>query len=900
VTRLIHHTTSPHPAPRRSGLRAALLLGLLTALLLASPARADVRTEARRHFRAGMALVQEGQVDAGVAELQVAYEILPHPNVLYNIGRAYAEAGRYEEALEYFEQYVESDPPDREEVRQFIVAIEARIAEAAGTTAVATGTGHPSETDPEPGPTVATASEEDIVALEDTATQIETLGITANDPSLIARAERLRAMAQELREGGAGSSEAGTTETGTTETGTTETGTTETGTTEPGTGGERDIAIAAGGQDLYDESVVSSTGAAQNPLDAPNAITIITAQDIRLTGITHIGELFRRVAGADVMNTNGADVQVGIRGFNQQLSPRVLVLINNRQAYVDALGINLFAYFPIGVEDIERIEIIRGPASALYGANGFSGIINIITVAPGDRAETGVTIGGGMGSSLRAGAWSSGRAGRLSYRLSAGYDQYDRWERTITDDTIGISEPFLNGEQIIRNKRAFGALSYRISDEAALNFEAGVSDGRFGFQAFGSFVDWQATATSTHTTASLDTSWGSVRVWWNRIGVSSGVVGPDPLLGEFVNDTLDVDGRFAHTFELGSTTHNITLGVGYRWKRIDWTFFNVTPVENHYRVVFQDAMRLAEPLQLVVGFRVDRHPILEDVQFSPRIALVVTPAEGHALRASFSTAFRTQTLLETYMALDFPTPAPGVNARNYGSETARLELGQPPLDPESIQSVEIGYRNAASDRFDFDISLYYNRVEDIISIGELVPTTLGQFGSGVLGYNDGPGAFPIGTTVFSNEPGLFHVLGGEVNGRFYPVDGLDIYANYAYNQTWSLDNPRRPEEERTSAHKVNAGVQYRSAFGLDLSLDVHYASGQKWLEETFDENSDLVSALLSQPAYYLVNARIGYRLLDDALELGVTGFNITNNRHRQHPRGQQLEARVVASATYRF
>jgi len=883
---------------RRATWKLVLALSASILVLAASTARADVRTEARRHFRAGMALIQEGQVDAGVAELQVAYDILPHPNVLYNIGRAYAEAGRYDEALEYFEQYVESDPPDREEVRQFIVAIEARIAEAAGPTQVATT--EPSETDPEPGPTVAAASEEDIVALEDTATQIETLGITANDPSLIARAERLRAMAQELREGGVSTTEPGTTEPGTTEPGTTEPGTTEPGTGTPTSGEGGDIAIAAGGQDLYDESVVSSTGAAQNPLDAPNAITIITAQDIRLTGITHIGELFRRVAGADVMNTNGADVQVGIRGFNQQLSPRVLVLINNRQAYVDALGINLFAYFPIAVEDIERIEIIRGPASALYGANGFSGIINIITVAPGDRAETGVTVGGGMGGSLRAQAWSSGRAGRLSYRLSAGYDQYDRWERTITDDTIGISEPFLNGEQIIRNKRAFGALSYRISDEAALNFEAGVSDGRFGFQAFGSFVDWQADATNTHTTASLDTSWGSVRVWWNRIGVSSGVVGPDPLLGEFVNDTIDVDGRFAHTFELGPTTHNITLRVGYRWKRIDWTFFNETPTENHYRVAFQDAMRLADALQLVVGFRVDKHPILQDVQFSPRVALVVNPAEGHALRASYSTAFRTQTLLESYMALDFPTPAPGVTARNFGSETGRVQLGQPALDPESIQSVEIGYRNAASEFFDFDVSIYYNRVENLISIGELLPTTLGQFGSGTLGYSDGPGAFPIGTTVFSNEPGMFHVLGGEVNGRFYPVDGLDIYANYAYNEVWSLDNPRRPEEERTSTHKVNGGVQYRSPFGLDLSLDVHYASGQKWLEETFDEESNLVSTLLSQPSYYLVNARIGYRLLDDALELGVTGFNITNNRHRQHPRGQQLEARVVASATYRF
>ena len=75
---------------------------------------------------------------------------------------------------------------------------------------------------------------------------------------------------------------------------------------------------------------------------------------------------------------------------------------------------------------------------------------------------------------------------------------------------------------------------------------------------------------------------------------------------------------------------------------------------------------------------------------------------------------------------------------------------------------------------------------------------------------------------------------------------------------------------------------------------------RKWLEETFDADQNLVSTLLSQPAYYLVNARVGFRLLDDALELGVTGFNITNNRHRQHPRGQQLEARVVASATYRF
>ncbi|MCB9657608.1 MAG: TonB-dependent receptor [Sandaracinaceae bacterium] len=900
MTKTNENTTSPRRAapqgaPQRA--RRALLMGALAALLAAvpaAPALADVRTEARRHFRAGMALIQEGQVDAGVAELQVAYDILPHPNVLYNIGRAYAEAGRYEESLEYFEQYMESDPPDREEVRQFIAAIEARIAESAGPAVAEVQ--DPTTGPTEPGPSTPAASEEDIVALEDTATQIETLGITANDPSLIARAERLRAMAQELRNT-RGQAEPGT-EPGTEPGPATEPGT-EPG-PESGPGAEGRIGIAEGGQDLYDESVVSSTGAAQNPLDAPNAITIITAQDIRLTGITHIGELFRRVVGVDVMNITGADVQVGIRGFNQQLSPRVLVLINGRQAYVDALGANLFAYLPVAVEDIERVEILRGPASALYGANGFSGIINIITVAPGDRAETGVTLGGGMGGTLRAQAWSSGRSGRMSYRVSAGYEQYDRWERIIGPNRLDFGEPIIGPSTAIRSKRAFGSFSFRASENVSLNLEAGVNDGRFGFQAFGSFVDWQAEGPSTHLMGTLDSNWGSVRVWWNRLSIEHGVIGPDPLLGTFVSDTLDVDARFAHELQLGSTRHNVTLGVGYRWKRIDWTFFTQTPTEDHFRVVFQDAMQLAEPLQLVVGFRLDRHPILENLQFSPRIAMVLQPAEGHAIRASYSNAFRNQTLLETYMELDFPTPAPGVTARNFGSEIARQQLGQPALRPEFIQSVELGYRNASSDSFDMEVSVFYNRVERIISIGDLLPTTLSQFGSGSLGYIDSTASFPIGTTVFSNEPGLFHVFGTEVGGRLYPVDGLDIYANYTYNQTWSVDNPRRPEEERTSAHKFNAGVQYRLGIGLDLSVDFHYASGQKWLEETFDAESNLVSQLFAQPAYYLLNARIGYRLLDDALELGVTGFNITNNRHRQHPRGQQLEARVVASATYRF
>src|SRR5688572_2817569 len=96
------------------------LWALALTIVLASTAHADVRTEARRHFRAGMALISQGHVDKNIRELEAAYEILPHPNVLYNIARAYAESGRYNEAVGYFERYIESDPPDRAEVQTFL------------------------------------------------------------------------------------------------------------------------------------------------------------------------------------------------------------------------------------------------------------------------------------------------------------------------------------------------------------------------------------------------------------------------------------------------------------------------------------------------------------------------------------------------------------------------------------------------------------------------------------------------------------------------------------------------------------------------------------------------------------------------------------------------------------
>ena len=146
-------------------------------------------------------------------------------------------------------------------------------------------------------------------------------------------------------------------------------------------------AAAAAAEDAgavpYEERVVTASRRAQSSLEAPNATTVITAEDIRLSGATSLVELLRRVPGADVMKLGVGSANLSLRGFNQRIANKVLVLVDGRTEYQDFLGMTLWSAVPIGLEEIDRIEVIRGPGSALYGANAMLGVVNIITRAPG-------------------------------------------------------------------------------------------------------------------------------------------------------------------------------------------------------------------------------------------------------------------------------------------------------------------------------------------------------------------------------------------------------------------------------------------------------------------------------------------------------------------------------------
>jgi outer membrane receptor protein involved in Fe transport len=286
---------------------------------------------------------------------------------------------------------------------------------------------------------------------------------------------------------------------------------------------------------------------------------------------------------------------------------------------------------------------------------------------------------------------------------------------------------------------------------------------------------------------------------------------------------------------------------------------------------------------------------LPKLQFSPRGSLVYRFLEQQSLRVSIGRAFRGPSFLESYLDLPNDTPLRAVTA--YG-------LGNDKLDPESIVSYELGYQNQESDYFALEANVYFNMVQDAILFTNPGRYPLSDYVNGTAGFDPAVDAFAATSLRFTNERATFRQIGGELGVRFYPVPGFDVFSNYSVHDTSPTGagdiDPVRATEQQTSLHKINAGVQYRARFGLDVAADVSWFSPQLWVEQVTDLERGVRYQAYEQPSFTMVNGRLGYRLWDERLDLGVVGTNLAFQDRRQHPYGQPIDTRVLGTAKLRF
>jgi iron complex outermembrane receptor protein len=652
--------------------------------------------------------------------------------------------------------------------------------------------------------------------------------------------------------------------------------------------------------DAYQRVVVTASRTGQAPIDSPSAVTILTEEDIRMSGATSLADLLRRVVGVDAMSLAAGHTDISIRGFNRELSNKVLVLVDGRSTYQDFVGSTIWAELPLTLDEVERIEIIRGPGSAVYGANAVTGVINILTRTPGEGLNR-VRVTAGAPGLINGSALLTGRRDRTAWRASVGGEQHGRWAKPWEGERPESLTPFVpQGDDLATQViKATGRLDHSFGASGLASSSAGFSQGFTEFYNLGALGDYGLGFTSSFVRADLAYGPGHLRAFWNHL---QGEAGPwmEPtdtarsLRSPLRSDTVDVEGEFREEVVTGPITHRLNGGAGWRYKRIaDFEFLGLAPGDDpiqqqHLHAFLNDEAGFGD-WRVVASLRADKHPLIPlDQTLSPRGAAIWRARETTSLRLSGGTAFRGPTLVESYMDFALPTTVDGVFIQDYGDQALR---------PERALTAELGVHDESSLVHVADLAVYVNQVSDLIDLDRVRPS--------VAPFDPAEQGFLAGTSGWVNRPDRYTAWGVEADLQLFPVDGLDLFGNATVTQIVETSASGTRPDDATSFIKANAGFAWRSPWKLDVSASAHYTGAQTWRLREFDATGDLVEREYELPSRLLVNGRFAVRpTADDRLEVSVAAWNglalADPARRREHPKGQLVGPRMTASLSWDF
>jgi iron complex outermembrane recepter protein len=456
---------------------------------------------------------------------------------------------------------------------------------------------------------------------------------------------------------------------------------------------------------LMDIEVTSVSKTSERLQGAAAAIFVITAEDIRRSGAAHIPELFRMVPGLNVARLDSSKWSVSSRGFSDRYAYKLLVLIDGKSVYTPLFSGAIWEVRHVPLEQIEQIEVIRGPGGALWGANAPNGVINIITKQAGDTQGGLLTVGGGTeetgSGSIRYGG-SLGEHGR--YRLYSSYFARDEGlfdsGRKANDDWQMAQGGFridwnLDDDLVTLQGDVYGTdtsqtdnLPYRRAPHSRLR------DGNAHYSGGNVLARWERRLANGSTLKLMSyydySKNGSVELNTQR-------------------DIFDIE--LQHQFEAGQH-HEFIWGLGYRHIEDDTHgthFASLDPEGRRYRLFSafaQDTVSLVEDeLKLIVGSKFE-HNDFTGFEMQPSVRLAWTPNEKHTLWAAVSRSVRTPTRIEhdgQVTSMAFPRIlATLVGSRDFHSE--------------DLLAWELGYRVQPVKQLAIDLALFYNEYDDLRTV----------------------------------------------------------------------------------------------------------------------------------------------------------------------------------------
>jgi len=694
---------------------------------------------------------------------------------------------------------------------------------------------------------------------------------------------------------------------------------------------------------VYEEQVVVTASKVEQQLvNAPATVSVVTADVIASTPATNYAELFKSVPGVNVSQTSARDFNITMRGATSTLATSTLALLDGRSLYLDFFGFVAWDLLPVNPNELKQIEVIRGPASAVWGANAMNGVVNFISKTPrelnGNSAtmtfgtfrrdiDGGQQLGNGTLFGINA---THARAvnDRWAYKLSAGgytSDPYARPTGAIPNGT-GTQYPTYTNTGTTQPK--FDARVDYDQEKYKLVFAGGYSgtDGIFhtGIGPFDGTGVGVGYGTMRYTRGGL-----KFNVFTNILnGEALGLLAIDtdgqPILFQFNTKTYDVE--FGNINTVG--THNvISYGGNVRFNSFDLSIAPRGDSRTELGGYIQDEIFLNDKVRISLGARLDKYDNIEDPVFSPRATLILKPNAANALRVSYNKAFRSPSLINNFLEttiinrVDLAQINPafaGLPGRNFAFPLNAV--GNESLREESNESYEIAYTGIINNRATVTAAVYWTKSTDEIFFTQtgryraLAPPpnwvqTFSPGGTPILPVTSILGilevlppacASPVAECTTGGLPSEFSYrnLGTVKNKGFeLGVDGavnqaLNVFVNYSYQAEPEPDFALS-EINLPPTNRFNAGFNFSQGHYLG-NLSVSF------VDDAFFQ--DVLDARFAGPteAYTQVNGAFGVKFLRDKLQTTIKVINLLDEDIQSHVFGDIMKRQVIGEVRVTF
>jgi iron complex outermembrane recepter protein len=634
-------------------------------------------------------------------------------------------------------------------------------------------------------------------------------------------------------------------------------------------------------EDLMNIEVTSVSKTQETLSRTAAADFVISPEDIRRSSATNIPDLLRMVPGMDVSQINGNTWAISARGFNGRFSNKLLVLVDGRPVYTQTFGGVLWDVLGLPLEDIERIEVIRGPGGSIWGSNAVNGVINIITKKTSATLGGLVIAGGGNVDQGFGTTQYGGNAGKdTDYRVYAKYLNQDHFPKSADQDGG-------DGWHILRGGFRTDSV---LSSNDTLTLQGDLYSAREGTPS--TFLPSVTAPALLDNELPVNLSGGFIQGAWDHTFSPQSDTSLQVSYDRYQrNDTLDegrgtLDLDFQHHYS-GWSRQNIVWGLTYRYSAShSGGSFTVSLVPADlttqlFGSFIQDEIAVVpNRLYLTIGTKLE-HNYYTGFDFMPSARVAWAPSPHHTLWAAASRAVRTPSALDASIRADLGGfTGPG------GVPVLITLTGNPKVKNEGLMAYEAGYRTTVVKQLSLDFTAYYN---DYTDQNTTEP-------SAFIAENTPPPPHFVMPLVFEN---LMH---GE-------TQGVEIAVNWQPAHRWTL-SPGYAFEE-IHMHLAPSSHDTTSVNGVEGSSPDHSAQLRSHLvlsrALSWDTSAYFVGRLTdpSEPSYTRLDTQLSW-LMGEGVSLSFVGQNLAKDRHEEFidstesARTTLVKRSAYAKFTWRF